>query len=142
VDTGTIVPRGRTAGVLRLVLLALAATGFLAMHGIAATDPLAGHLSPLDAHAVVAPVAPAAADADPAAAPGMSTAPGGGTHDHGHLAACAFILLTLLAGVVLQAFGWGSRATGSIPSASVRPCRGTPRGPPSPIFLSLCVFRL
>jgi hypothetical protein len=134
---------GSAAGVVRLVLLALAATGFLAMHGLAATDPVAGHVSPLDAHSVVAPVGPAAGvpDSEPAAST-MAPEPAcdGGCHDD--MAACAFILLTVLAGVVLHALGVASASTSRGLSALMRSRRAPPRAPPLPIFLSLCVFRL
>jgi hypothetical protein len=65
-----------------------------------------------------------------------------GHHHHDDMAACAFILLTVLAGVVLHALGVTSG--GAIPklSALVRSRRAPPRAPPLPLFLSLCVFRL
>jgi hypothetical protein len=134
---------GSAVGVVRLVLLALAATGFLAMHGIAATDPVAGHVSPLDAHSAVAPVEPSDGmhDSEPAAST-MAPEPAcdGGCHDD--MAACAFILLTVLAGVVLHALGIGAGSTWTNLSTVVWPRRGPARAPPQPIFLSLCVFRL
>ena len=144
VNIRTIMTTGSATGVVRLVLLALAATGFLAMHGVAATDPVAGHVSPLDAHSMVAPVEPAAAlhDADPAATSEMSSGSGAASHDHHDIAACAFVLLTVLAGVVLHALGIASGGTYARLSAFVWSSRGPPRAPPLPIFLSLCVFRL
>ena len=132
--------RGSAAGVVRLVLLALAATGFLAMHGVAATDPVAGHVSPLDAHSMVAPVEPAAAMHD--ATSEMSSGSGAASHDHDDMAACAFVLLTVLAGVVLHALGIASGGTYASLSTFIWSSRAPPRAPPLPIFLSLCVFRL
>jgi hypothetical protein len=126
------------AGVVRLVLLVVAGTGFLAMHGVAATDPVAGHVSPLDSHSVVAPAMEMPSDA----APGVNARPGEAGHHHDGMAACAFILLTVLAGVVLHAIGAAPPGTSPMLSALVRPWRAPPRAPPLPIFLSLCVFRL
>jgi hypothetical protein len=121
------------AGAVRLILLALAATGFLAMHAIAATDPLAGHISPLDAHSVAAPAGPSEGmdDSEPAAST-MAPEPACDGTCHDDMAACAFILLTVLAGVVLHALGIGADITWPNLSTVVW----------SPIFLSLCVFRL
>jgi len=128
--------------VVRLVLLALAATGFLAMHGVAATDPLAGHISPLDSHSLVAPAEHAMAMPD-AGAPPVAWSGEAGRHNHDDLAACAFILLTVLAGVVvLHALGGGADGASPKLSALVRQTREPPRAPPLPLFLSLCVFRL
>jgi hypothetical protein len=127
------------AGVVRLVLLVVAGTGFLAMHGAAATDPVAGHVSPLDSHSMVAPAVEMPSDA----APGVNARSGeAGHHHHDDMAACAFILLTVLAGVVLHALGVASPGTSPALSALVRSWRAPPRAPPLPIFLSLCVFRL
>jgi hypothetical protein len=138
VNTGT---GAFAAGVVRLVLLALAATGFLAMHGVAATDPVAGHVSPLDSHSLMAPAEPAMAmpDAGPETIAWSADA---GHHHHDDMAACAFILLTVLAGVVLHALGTTSAGTSRKLSAFTRSRRAPPRAPPLPLFLSLCVFRL
>ena len=136
VNTGT---GAFATGVVRIVLLALAATGFLAMHGVAATDPMAGHVSPLDSHSLVAP----AMEMPAAAGPGMNARSGDASqHHHDSLAACAFILLTVLAGVVLHALGVASASTSPKLSAYFWSRRAPPRTPPLPIFLSLCVFRL
>jgi hypothetical protein len=136
VNTGT---GAFAAGVVRLVLLAMAATGFLAMHGVAATDPVAGHVSPLDSHSLVAPVIDMPLDAGPGP-DARSGSPG--HHQHDDLAACAFILLTVLAAMVLHALGVAPASTSPSRSASVRARRAPPRAPPLPLFLSLCVFRL
>jgi Family of unknown function (DUF6153) len=119
----------------------MAATGFLAMHGVAATDPAAGHVSPLDSHSLVAPaeLAMAMPDAGPET---IAWSGGAGHHHHEDMAACAFILLTVLAGVVLQALGVTSGSAFPKLSALVRSRRAPPRAPPLPLFLSLCVFRL
>jgi hypothetical protein len=136
VSTGT---GAFAAGLVRIVLLAMAATGFLAMHGVAATDPVAGHVSPLDSHSLVAPVMEMPLDAGP----GPDARPGDpGHHQHDDLAACAFILLTVLAGIVLHALGVAPASTSPSRSAFVRSRRAPPRAPPLPLFLSLCVFRL
>jgi hypothetical protein len=137
VNTGT---GAFAAGVVRLVLFALAATGFLAMHGVAATDPAAGHVSPLD-HSLVAPAEPAMAMPD-AGTPTIAWSGDAGHHQHDDMAACAFILLTVLAGVVLHALGAASGGAFPKLSALVRSRRAPPRAPPLPLFLSLCVFRL
>jgi hypothetical protein len=136
VNIGT---RASAAGVVRLVLLALAATGFLAMHGVAATDPVAGHVSPLDSHSLMAPVM----EMPPEAVLGVIARSGDvGHHHHEDIAACAFVLLTVLAGMVLHALGLVPAITSLKPSASIWSRRAPPRAPPLPIFLSLCVFRL
>ncbi|WP_147258121.1 hypothetical protein [Pseudonocardia hierapolitana] len=128
------------AGIVRLVLLAMAATGFLAMHGVAATDPVAGHISPLDSHSVTAPAESAMAMPD--VGPETVASSGNPRHHHDDMAACAFILLTVLAGIVLHALGVaaGGRTRGV--SALIRSRWSPPRAPPQPLFLSLCVFRL
>ena len=131
--------RASTACAVRVALLVLAAAGFLAMHGVAATDPMAGHVSPLDSHSLVAPVMEMPADPGPGVAAHQGDA---GHQHHVDLAACAFILLTVLAGVVLRALGVASAGTSPPFSALVRPNRAPPRTPPVPIFLCLCVFRL
>jgi Family of unknown function (DUF6153) len=129
------------AGVVRLVLLAMAATGFLAMHGLAATDPVAGHVSPLDSHSMVASAESGMAMPD-AGTGTVAWSADAGHHQHDDMAACAFILLTVLAGVVLHALGLASGGTSPGLSALVRSRRAPPRAPPLPLFLSLCVFRL
>jgi hypothetical protein len=139
--TVNIGKRAFAAGVVRLVLLAVAAAGFLAMHGVAATDPVAGHVSPLDSHSMAAPAEPAMAMPDAGHGP-IAWSGDAGHHHHDDMAACAFILLTVLAGVVLYALGvaWGGMSPGL--SALLRSRRAPPRAPPLPLFLSLCVFRL
>jgi hypothetical protein len=138
VNTGT---GAFAAGVVRLLLIALAATGFLAMHGVAATDPVAGHVSPLDSHSLVAPAEHAMAMPEAGPEP-VAWSGEAGHHQHDDLAACAFILLTVLAGIVLHALGMRSAGTSSTLSALTRSRRAPPRAPPLPLFLSLCVFRL
>jgi hypothetical protein len=138
VSTGT---GAFAAGVVRLVLLTMAATGFLAMHGVAATDPAAGHVSPLDSHSLMAPAEPAMVL--PAA--GVETVARSGDPGHQHhddVAACAFILLTVLAGIVLHASAAAPGGTSPGLSALFRSRWAPPRAPPMPLFLSLCVFRL
>ncbi|TQM09945.1 hypothetical protein [Pseudonocardia kunmingensis] len=144
-DIRTIVTKGSAVGVVRLVLLTLAAAGFLAMHGIAATDPVAGHLSPMDAPLTASHGAPAVAHAhdDRAAATTASAPlPGHGSHEHDDMAACLFVLLTVIAGVMMYALGIPVRRTTPVAQASDRQGRGPPRPPPRPVFLTLCVFRL
>jgi hypothetical protein len=141
VDIRTTVGSRSAVVVVRLILLTLAATGFLAMHGLAATDPVAGHISPLDSHAVIAPVGHSEGMH---AAPTMAPDSASGTHGHDHddMAACAFILLTVLAAVALHALGVATGSSFPTLSTFTSSRRGPPRGPPQPIFLSLCVFRL
>jgi hypothetical protein len=119
----------------------MAATGFLAMHGVAATDPVAGHVSPLDSHSTVAPAESGMAMPDAGTGP-IAWSGDAGLHQHDDMAACAFILLTVLAGIVLHALGIASDGTFPNLSALVRSRRAPPRAPPLPLFLSLCVFRL
>lgn len=77
------------------------------------------------------------------AGPGVNARSGDtGHHQHDDVAACAFILLTVLAGLVLQALGGASTSTSRRISAFIRSRRAPPRAPPLPLFLSLCVFRL
>jgi hypothetical protein len=138
VNTGT---GAIAAGVVRLVLLAMAAAGFLAMHGVAATDPVTGHVSPLDSHSMAAPAEPAMAMPDAGHGP-IAWSGDAGRHHHDDMAACAFILLTVLAGIVLHALGVASSGMSPGLSALIRSRRAPPRAPPLPLFLSLCVFRL
>lgn len=120
-------------GVLRLVLCTLAFAGFVAMHGVAATDPVAGHPGGL---AVVAdhPVEPATHPSTVVPAEGHETV-------HPMLAGCLFVLIGLLVAVALRLLGTVAAPAGERATRPTDAGRGA-RAPPLPIFLTLCVFRL
>ena len=144
-----VVTKGRAVGAVRILLLTLAAAGFLAMHGMAATDPAGLHHSPM---------MPATSMADPhrSTGPGDGTASaqaacpdtaptcshGGASDGHDVMVACLFVLLGFVAGVALQLLRGGLGSTTPVPPGSLWDGRSPPRAPPRPIFLSLCVFRL
>jgi hypothetical protein len=103
------------------------------MHGGAATDPVAGHVSPLDSHSLIAPPEPAMVM--PAA--GVETVARSGDAGHQHhddMAACAFILLTVLAGMVLHSIGAAPGGTPPGLSALFRSRWAPRRAPPLPLF--------
>src|SRR6266511_3131948 len=53
VDLRAVVRPGLAVGVARLVLVTLAAAGFMAMHGVAATDPGGAHHNPMSVSATI-----------------------------------------------------------------------------------------
>jgi hypothetical protein len=126
--------------VARLVLLTLAAAGFIAMHGVAATDAAGRHHSPTSLAAVAGHEDSMSHDASGVAASPLQCTDE--CPDHGMVAGCVFVLLSALTGIALHAL-YGR--LGAMPSALLRclvPGRRRSRAPPRPIFLSLCVFRL
>jgi hypothetical protein len=119
---------GSASGVARLVLVAAALVGFLAMHGFDMTDGAGSH------HAVTVEAVLHAPVEDPHA---MAVGPASDDAPPLHqvvMSGCLFILLAAGGAFVLFA---PTRTTGPYGSAS-RPARA----PPRPLFLSLCVFRL
>lgn len=147
-DLRAVVTRGLAAGVARLVLLTLAAVGFMAMHGVAATDPAGAHHNPMSVSAAAMEhPCPSLADhaglATPAPTPGapLSVAPAD-CEGHGLMAACLFVLLSTLAGMALHALHGRLGATPPDPTRSGGEGYRRSRAPPKPIFLTLCVFRL
>jgi hypothetical protein len=132
---------GSAGRMARLLLVVAGLTGFLLMHGLAATDSAGAHhvgdastgraaaMTSQPDHLGIAPMAANAGDHDPA------------SHDAA-MAGCVFILLALAGGIVLRALRT-STVSGTAPR-SIRRARhdGPARAPPCPVFLSLCVFRL
>lgn len=147
VNLRAVVTWGFAIGVARLALLTLAAAGFLAMHGFAATDPGGAHHNPMNVSVTIEHPAPSPADhaGRDTAAP-MPTVPllvaPEDDDGHGLMAACLFVLISVLAGVTLRVF-LGRGGVGAL--NRLRPMRDghrRSRAPPIPIFLTLCVFRL
>ncbi len=148
-DSRAVVTRGRAVGVVRLLLLVLAAVGFVAMHGVAATDPGGAHHDPMSVSAALEHPGPSAADhgrPDASAPMAMAMAPlvvaPGEDDGHGLMAACVFVLFSVLGGVVLHALSGYLGASAPDPTRSLSLGERRSRAPPKPIFLSLCVFRL
>ncbi|OZM79976.1 hypothetical protein CFP66_23575 [Pseudonocardia sp. MH-G8] len=129
----------------RLVLLLLAAVGFLAMHGLAATDPLGAHHTPITTAGPTTEAATMEHMAGTDRSTPTAVASVSDPHDtdsHAMMTACVFVLLSALAGIALRAlFG---RIDGTPPTLLRIAANGRQRtrAPPHPIFLSLCVFRL
>ncbi|TQM09857.1 hypothetical protein FB558_5631 [Pseudonocardia kunmingensis] len=138
--------RGHAVGVARLVLLLLAAVGFLAMHGLAATDPLGAHHTPITTAGPTTEAATmehmAGGDRTAPTAAAHTSDPRGGEDGHAMMAACVFVLISALAGVALRALFGGVDGTPPTLLRITAHERQRPRAPPHPIFLSLCVFRL
>ncbi|OLT00438.1 hypothetical protein BJF90_35170 [Pseudonocardia sp. CNS-004] len=139
--------RGLAVGAVRLLLLVLAAVGFVAMHGVAATDPGGVHHNPMSVSATVVHTGPSAADhARPDAGAQMAMTPlvvtPGEDDGHGLMAACVFVLFGVLGSVVLHVLSGHLGAFAPDPTRSLGLGERRSRAPPKPIFLSLCVFRL
>jgi hypothetical protein len=146
VDLRTVLPHGLALSLARLMLLMAAAAGFLAMHGLAATDPAGIHHYPLSMSAT--------STADPARATGdeardlasapmvMNSAHDCGSDCHDMAAACLFVLLGTLAAVTLRALHKGLAGTGPAALRTIWQRCSPARSPPHPVFLVLCVFRL
>jgi hypothetical protein len=147
VDPRAVVTRGLAVGAARLLLLVLAAVGFVAMHGVAATDPGGAHHDPMSVSATLEHPGPSGADhaesdaSAPMAMAPLLVAPG---QDDGHalMAACVFVLFSVLGGVVLHALSGHLGASPPDPTRSLGVGDRRSRAPPKPIFLTLCVFRL
>jgi hypothetical protein len=144
------------SGVLRLVVLALTLTGFVAMHGVAS--------SAAGAHCGAPPALVTTSDAHG----GAYGVPHGLTADHGtttavaHLASvgagvgapmpspnsddlmvgCLLALLGALMAIGLRLLGWSGTSTATPGVRRAGAWLRTARAPPNPLFLSLCVFRL
>jgi hypothetical protein len=147
VDPRAVVTQGLAVGAARLLLLVLAAAGFVAMHGVAATDPGGAHHDPMSVSATVEHSGPSATDhAEPDASVPMAMAPllvtPGPDDGHGLMAACVFVLFSVLGGVALYALSGHLGASAPDPRRSLGDGDRRSRAPPKPIFLSLCVFRL
>ncbi|MHA6631427.1 DUF6153 family protein [Pseudonocardia sichuanensis] len=130
----------------RLVLLLLAAVGFLAMHGLAATDPLGAHHTPITTAGPTAEAATmehmAGTDRSTPTAVASVSDPHDTDRSHAMMAACVFVLLSALAGIALRALFGSIVGTPATLLRITANGRQRPRAPPHPIFLSLCVFRL
>lgn len=144
----TIRPSHRR-GVLRLVLLMLTMAGFVAMHGLTSASAGEAHcgspaalLLTSDAHP---PAGPAAAHHDDPLGEHGIHASGEPAPSHSSdplMVGCLLALLVTLVAIGLRLLG---RPGAVIISAAVRQALAwlrTARGPPDPLFLSLCVFRL
>lgn len=145
-DHRTFAPHGLALGVARLMLLMVAAAGFLAMHGLAATDSAGLHHNPMSTAAMsTADPAPAMGDeaSDVTSAPVvMGSAHECGSDCHDMAAACLFVLLGALAAATLRALHKGLVGIGPAALCAIWQRRGPARSPPRSVFLVLCVFRL
>ncbi len=159
-NTLTTMPRRGVlgvSGVLRLVVLALTLTGFVAMHGIASA---AG-----GTHCGAPPAMMATSGAHGSDAHGVAH---GLTADHGtttameHIAGvvagvgapvpapdsddlmvgCLLALLGALVAIGLPLLGWFGTTTAAAGVRRAGAWLRAARAPPNPLFLSLCVFRL
>jgi len=132
---------GSASGMARLMLVVAALVGFLAMHGLAATDAAGAHhlgsiqhdsgvaVPSVDGHDPVAVEAEVAPEPEPA------------QHD-AVMAGCVFVLLALAGGLALRAL-WVTAARCTSVRTVLRVLSHRPaRAPPCPVFISLCVFRL
>ena len=140
---------GSASGVARLVLIAAALVGFLAMHGFDVTTTTGLHHTPALAATGSGADGPMVMPGTGAAlqdAPDRSmTAAEPGKQDGGHdaaMAGCVFVLLALAGGLVLRALRVGVATAAPIGSVLRAPGRVPARAPPCPVFVSLCVFRL
>jgi hypothetical protein len=133
---------------LRLVVLALTPAGFVAMHGVAATDGAGLHRSTI--HTAAAPhhhagsAAPAADSHLDTPGTAHATAVSGPARYDGHhvTAGCLLALLGAVTALAIRLLGRG--AVGGTPTAPVPAPAGPyrPRPPPRPLFRVLCVYRL
>jgi hypothetical protein len=147
VDLRVFRTRGLAVGVARLVLLTLAAAGFIAMHGVSATDPGGAHHDPMSMSAMIEHAGPTLTDhagfdtAAPVSGTRLAVAPGE-DDGHGLMAACLFVLFSVLAGVALHALRSGPGVDALDRLRTIVGGYRRSRAPPIPIFLTLCVFRL
>ena len=142
-------------GVLRLVVLALTLAGFMVMHGLASAGGGEAHcgspaalLLTSDAHGTDG----TPGTVDQSAAHHDSTLVGDhhtraetptSSHDSDELmVGCLLALLGTLVAIGLRLLGGSDAGTASAPPRQALAWLRTARGPPHPLFLSLCVFRL
>jgi hypothetical protein len=128
----------------RLLLVVAALAGFLAMHGLAATDSAgAHHLGSVVAQQHDMDVTTPVADGHRAIAHVLGAAPAQDPAQHdAAMAGCVFILLALAGAIALRAFWVTAAGSTSVRNAGRAPSHGPARAPPCPVFVSLCVFRL
>jgi hypothetical protein len=130
-------------GAARLLLVVAALAGFLAMHGLAATDSAGAHhlgsaVAPHDMESTTP-----AAMAQGAVAPVLGATPAKDPAQHdAAMAGCVFILLALAGAIALRALWVTAARSTSVGSAGRASSHGPARAPPCPVFVSLCVFRL
>ena len=142
-------------GVLRLVVLALTLAGFVAMHGLASAGGGEAHcgspaalLLTSDAHGTdgtPGAVDQAVAHHDGTLIGDHHTRADAPTSSHGSdelMVGCLLALLGTLVAIGLRLLrGRGAVIVSALPRQALAWLR-TARGPPDPLFLSLCVFRL
>lgn len=130
---------GTARGVARLVLVVAALVGFLAMHGLDATDAAGTH------HAMVVVPAQPLSGHQPMAAESVAAVASPGTEPTQHdavMAGCVFILLALAGGLALRALFVTVDRNAASGTARRAPGPRPARAPPCPVFVSHCVFRL
>jgi hypothetical protein len=138
VNLRSVMPASSVPGMARLVLVAAALVGFLAMHGFDMTDGAGSH----HAAPMTAQHAMAKSDDAPPATLVTAAAPGHAPSQHeGVMVGCVFVLVALagLTLALLSAVTVSATQLGGAPRVQAfRPARA----PPCPVFISLCVFRL
>ena len=134
-------------GVLRLVVLALTLAGFVAMHGLASAGGGEAHCgSP--ATLLLAGDAPVEQsvprhDSPPVGAHDTRVAVPTPSHDSDELmVGCLVALLVALVAIGLRLLGGPGAVVVPALARQALAWLRTARGPPDPLFLSLCVFRL
>ncbi|CAA9449431.1 MAG: hypothetical protein AVDCRST_MAG66-4750 [uncultured Pseudonocardia sp.] len=140
-----VLSTGSAFGVARVVLVAAALVGFLAMHGFAITDGVGSHHAvAVASHNPVPTVLTHSGPASPAdVTPDVTST---GSEDRplheSVMAGCLFVLLALTSGLLLRLL-WTTGSLAALRGSVRRLARPAPaRAPPCPVFLSLCVFRL
>ena len=145
-----VLSTGSAFGVARVVLVAAALVGFLAMHGFASTDGAGSH------HAVAVashPPVPAGLTHSGPDSPADLTLDVTSTDSEDRplhesvMAGCLFVLLALTRGLLLRLrlrLRWITGDLAALRGSVRRVPRPAPARapPPCPVFLSLCVFRL
>lgn len=142
-------------GVLRLVVLALTLAGFVAMHGLASAGGEEAHcgspaalLLTSDAHG--ADETRGAVDQSVAHHDSMlvgdhhtrAEAPTSSSDSDELMVGCLLALLAALVAIRLRLLGGPGAVVVSAAARQALAWLRTARGPPDPLFLSLCVFRL
>ncbi len=135
-------------GVLRLVVLALTLAGFVAMHGLASADTGGAHCG-APAALLQASVTHTSIDQpahhDSAITDAHSTqadAPAPSRTSDELMIGCLLALLGTLVAIGLRLLRGRGAVIVSAPPRQALAWLRTARGPPDPLFLSLCVFRL